>query len=59
MDEGQRQSKATNQGPQGIARLLGAGQGDGWVQGCILHPCSLQLVPQDWEHAASGPACTL
>ena len=33
--------------------------GDGWLGVGVLHPCSLQLVPQDWEHAASGPACTL
>ena len=43
MDEGQRQSKATNQGPQGIARLLGAGGGmGGWgLESFIPVPCSL------------------
>ena len=59
MDEGGRQSKDTNQGPQSIVQLLGDRWGDWWWWGgWVLRPCSLQLVPWDWEHTASGPACT-
>ena len=43
---------------KGIARLLGAGGGmGGWgLESFSLFPAA---CTQDWEHAASGPACTL
>ena len=47
---------------KGPRALCGSSRPGGWMGGWgegALRPCSLQLVPQAWEHTASGPAYTL
>ena len=42
---------------KGPRALCGSSVQDGWMGGLgegALHPCSLQLVSQEWEHTASG-----